>query len=222
MGIEPADRGVLPFDGLASAYDTWFEEEGKLAFAIEVRAFQEVLPSLPKPWLEIGVGSGRFARALGIESGLDPSIRMLEIARRRGIMAYLGKGEQLPFMDASFGVVFLITTLCFCDSPPDVLKEAHRITVPCGRIALGVVLKESPWGKFYQQKKQQGHLFYKYATIHSYDEVVRLLEEAGFLIEKVVSTLLQKPGKVDRMESPRSGYSAEAGFTVIVVGKNMN
>ncbi len=229
MGIEPADRGALPFDGLASAYDAWFEEEGKLAFAIEVRAFQEVLPSLPKPWLEIGAGSGRFAQTLGIERGLDPSIKMLEIAKRRGIMAYLGKGEQLPFMDVSFGAIFLITTLCFCDSPLDVLREAHRTMVPCGRIALGMVLKESPWGKFYQQKRKKGRSLYKYAFFE-YNELVELLEQAGFSVEKVISALFQKPGTINRrepdrvehMESPRSGYSADAGFTVIVACKHVS
>ena len=50
-----------PFDILASEYDAWFEQEGKLVFDIEVKAFQEVLPLLPGPWLEVGVGSGRFA-----------------------------------------------------------------------------------------------------------------------------------------------------------------
>jgi len=59
---------ILDFDSLASAYDAWFDGEGKLIFAIEVKAFQEILPLLPKPWLEVGVGSGRFAQALGIES----------------------------------------------------------------------------------------------------------------------------------------------------------
>ena len=225
MGTRPANTGASPFNDLASAYDTWFEVEGKDIFAIEVRAFDEVLPSLPKPWLEIGVGSGRFAQALGIKSGLDPSIRMLEMARRRGIMAYLGRGEQSPFGDASFGTVFLITTLCFCDSPLDVLKEAHRITVPGGKIALGTVLKESPWGQFYEQKKE--HSRYKY-SFFQYDEVVRLLEPAGFSVEKTISTLFQKPDiisheepdRVERMELPQSGYSADAGFTVIVAGKH--
>jgi len=94
--------------------------------------------------------------------------------------------------------------------------------VPGGKVVLGLVLSGSPWGKYYQQKKQQGHPFYKYATIYSYDEMVRLLEEAGFLIEDVVSTLLQKPGKVERIESPRSGYSADAGFTVIVACKHVS
>ena len=83
-----------PFGDLALDYDAWFEKEGKLIFAIEVSAFHEVLPSLPKPWLEVGVGSGRFARALGIETGVDPSIRLLGMARRRGITAFLGRGSR--------------------------------------------------------------------------------------------------------------------------------
>jgi len=87
---------------------------------------------------------------------------------------------------------------------------------------LGLVLKESPWGKFYQQKKKQGHRFYKYATFYRYDEVVKLLEQAGFAIEKIMATLFQEPGKVECMEMPREGYSPIAGFTVIVAGKCAN
>ena len=209
-----------PFDDLASDYDAWFEGEGKPVFAIEMQAFQQVLSSLPKPWLEVGVGSGRFAQALGIETGVDPSIKLLEMAKQRGITALLGRGEQELFDEESFGAVFLIVTLCFVDSPPDVLKEAYRILQPDGKIVLGVVLKESPWGRFYEQKKKQGHCFYRYATFYKCDEVIKLLVQAGFLTEKIVSTLFQEPGKVDHTEIPRDGYSPGAGFTVIVAGKH--
>jgi len=208
-----------PFDSLASDYDAWFEGEGKTIFAIEVWAFRELLPLLPKPWLEVGVGSGRFAQALGIETGVDPSIKLLEMARRRGITAFLSRGEQQLFDEESFGTVFLIVTLCFVDSPLGVLKEAHRILIPGGKVVLGLVLKESPWGKFYQQKKKEGHRFYRYATFHRYDEVVELLQKAGFSIEKVVSTLFQEPGDVKRMELPQKGYSSNAGFTIIIAKK---
>jgi len=219
MRARPANIKASTFDDLASDYDAWFEGEGKLTFTIEVQALHKVLPFLPKPWLEIGVGSGRFAQALGIETGVDPSIRLLEMARRRGITAFLGRGEQELFDEESFGTVFLIVTLCFVDSPSEVLKEARRILVPGGKIVLGLDLRESPWGKFYEQKKKQGYRFYKYATFYTYDDVVKLLEQAGFSIEKVISTLFQKPGKVERMELPRADYSSSAGFTVIVAGK---
>jgi len=219
VGTRRNDRGISPFDNLALEYDAWFEGEGKPIFAIEVSAFHEVLPSLPKPWLEVGVGSGRFAEALGIETGLDPSSKLLHMARERGINAFLGWGEQELFDEESFGTVFLIVTLCFLDSPLDVLKEAKRILIPDGKLVLGLVLKESPWGQFYEKKKEKGHRFYRYATFYSCDEVVRLIVQAGFATERIISTLFQKPREVHRTEDPREGYSPDAGFTIIVAGK---
>ena len=92
----------MPFDLLAPAYDSWFEGEGKLIFAIETAALRQILPSLPKPWLEIGIGTGRFARALGIDTGIDPSREMLRIAREHGVRVFAGKGEQQIFDAGSF------------------------------------------------------------------------------------------------------------------------
>jgi SAM-dependent methyltransferase len=208
-----------PFDDLASEYDAWFDQEGSLIFFIEVQAFKSLLSTLPKPWLEIGVGSGRFAQALGIETGIDPSINLVRIAKRRGINAFQGRGEQELFDEESFGTIFLIVTLCFLDSPLEVLKEARRILMPGGKIVLGLVLKESPWGQSYQQKKDEGHRFYKYATFYSHDEAVGLLEQAGLVTEKIISTLFQKPDKVQNLEEPKEGYSPGAGFTIIVASK---
>ncbi len=98
-------------------FDAWFEEEGKLIFDIEIKALREVLPILSKPWLEVGVGSGRFAQALGIEIGIDPSVKLLEMAQGRGITVLRAKGEERYFNEETFGAVFLIMTLCFVDSP---------------------------------------------------------------------------------------------------------
>jgi SAM-dependent methyltransferase len=214
-------RGSSPFDSLAAEYDAWFEDEGRLIFAIEVKAFRTVLSLLPKPWLEVGVGSGRFAQVLGIENGIDPSVKLLEMATSRGIRTFLARGEDHFFNKETLGTVFLIATLCFLDSPIAVLHEAHRILKPEGKIVLGLVLRESPWGKFYQIKKQEGHRFYKYATFYSYQEVEKLITYSGFIIDKVISTLFQKPGEVKGMEAPRGGLSANAGFTIIRARKKL-
>jgi SAM-dependent methyltransferase len=211
-----------PFDALASEYDAWFDGEGSLIFFNEIQAFQALLPSLPKPWLEIGVGSGRFAQALGINTGIDPSGKLVEIAKSRGINAFLGRGEEQIFDAESFGTVFLIVTLCFLDSPLDVLKEVRRILVPGGKLVLGLVLKEGPWGRLYQQKKDEGHRFYKHAKFYSCNEVVRLMFKTGFIGERMISTLHQKPGGVQHVERPKEGYSPEAGFTIIVGHKRDN
>jgi len=208
-----------PFNEMASAYDAWFDGEGKLAFEIELRALREILPQLPKPWLEIGAGSGRFAQALGIDTGVEPSIELVKMARRRGINTFWGKGEQQFFEDASFGTVFLITTLCFLQSPLKVLKEAHRILRPDGRIVLGAVLKDSPWGQHYQQKKLEGDRFYQNAIFYRCSEVARLTIETGFMGERMISTLFQRPGEVRYPEEPREGYYYDAGFVIIVAEK---
>ena len=214
------NRDVSPFNELALEYDAWFEKEGKHIFNTEVCAFEPLLPLLPKPWLEIGVGSGRFAQALGIEAGVDPSYKLVEMARKRGIDAFLGRGEQQSFADASWGTVFVIFTLCFLDSPEDVMLETKRILMPCGKLVLGVVLKESPWGRSYMKEKRKGHRFYKYATFYTFSEMERLLFRAGFSIEKVISTLFQKPGMVHHEEQPKKGYYHNAGFTVILAEKS--
>jgi ubiquinone/menaquinone biosynthesis C-methylase UbiE len=218
----PIKNSYIPtiFDNLALEYDNWFEQEGAHIFAIEVRAFEEVLDSLPKPWLEIGVGSGRFAKALGIEIGIDPSAKLLELAIKRGIKVIQGKGEQHLFRPGSFASVFLIVTLCFVDSPSEVLKETYRVLAPRGKLVLGLVLKDSPWGQFYEEMKKQGHRFYKHATFYKYDEVSTILEEAGFSITNVVSTLFQKPGKVEHMELPQKGLLPDAGFVIIIASKH--
>jgi len=213
--------GFSPFDELAQEYDAWFDKEGSCIFLIEVKAFQALLPDLPKPWLEIGVGSGRFAQALGIGTGIEPSHKLARMAEKRGISVFDGRGENRLFDKETFGTVFLIVTLCFLDSPLTVLKEANHVLMPGGKIVLGLVLKESPWGRFYYQKKAEGHRFYRYATFYRWDDVARFLAQSGFVTERIISTLFQKPEALYHLEEPRAGYFPEAGFTIIMAGKQV-
>ena len=209
------------FNSLASDYDAWFEEDGRLIFASEVEALRQALPLLPKPWIEVGVGSGRFAQALGIDIGLDPSSKLLEMAKNRGISVFLGRGEEMPFQDGIFGTAFLIVTLCFVDSPTRTLGEAARLLKSGGKVVLGMVFRESPWGQLYHAEKQMGHRFYSHAMFYSYGEVNGFLKQAGLFTERVLSTLFQNPGQVDHVEEPQQGFSKEAGFTVILAGKSL-
>src|SRR5512137_1284876 len=106
-----------PFDSLADRYDSWYDGKGKLAFEIELAALRPLLQDCPKPWLEVGVGTGRFAQALGIPLGIDPSEGLLEKARQRGIEVLWGEGEELVFRARSLGTVFLLTTWEFLADP---------------------------------------------------------------------------------------------------------
>ena len=43
--------------------------------------------------IEIGVGTGRFAVPLGIRWGMDPSIRMVKMAKARGLQVVAARAE---------------------------------------------------------------------------------------------------------------------------------
>ena len=67
-----------PFDRNYHRYDRWFEENEAL-YESEIGAVKELL-SGQGYGIEIGVGTGRFAKPLGIRVGVEPSIRMGQIA----------------------------------------------------------------------------------------------------------------------------------------------
>jgi ubiquinone/menaquinone biosynthesis C-methylase UbiE len=197
------------FDRYYQKYDTWYDKH-KFAYLSELEAIKKVLPKKGKG-LEIGVGTGRFAAPLGIKYGIDPSKKMLEIAKKRGVDARLGFGERLPFTNASFNYVAIIITLCFVKDPQKVLKEARRVLKKSGRIIIGIIDKDSFLGKFYQKKKS---IFYKQARFFSVKEATRLLRETGFIRLSYYQTLFKLPDKIDSIEKPKRGFS-KGGFVVI-------
>ncbi|MEX0568671.1 MAG: class I SAM-dependent methyltransferase [Candidatus Njordarchaeota archaeon] len=178
------------FDELAEMYDSWYNRK-KDIFLKEVECFRKIIDA-DKPWLEVGVGSGRFAKALGIEYGLDPAKNMVELARKRGIKVFLGYGEKMPFSDEFFGAVFLIVTICFVKDPEAVLKEAWRVLKPHGKIYLGLIPRDFPLGQEYIKKGQRGHKFYSAARFFSMEEIKNLLEKTGFRITKICYAGLEK------------------------------
>ncbi len=206
------------FERYAARYDAWYEGPvGRGAFRSEVRALAPLLALCPPPWLEIGVGSGRFAYALGVEFGLDPAMAPLRMAAARGIRAVQAVGERLPFRSGAFGGVLLVVTLCFVEDPLAVLREAHRVLGPEGGLVLGMILAESPWAAHYQEKGRQGHPFYSIARFYARGELEAWLHEAGFRIAAYQSTLFQPPDAPEiREEEPRSGFHPEAGFVGIL------
>ncbi len=208
------------FEESGHEYDAWFDTEGKIIFDIECESIRRVLPYLPRPWLEVGVGSGRFAQIIATEYGIDPSIGLLGIAKGRIPNIIRAYGEQIPLVERSIGGVFLITTLCFVKSPSDVLDEIHRILRPEGRITVGMIPSDSKWGKLYQSKKKGGHPVYRHANFQTYEQVCAGLNRNGFRVEQTLSTLFQSPGRVSKLEQPLEGYCRSAGFVVVKAGKS--
>jgi ubiquinone/menaquinone biosynthesis C-methylase UbiE len=209
------------FDVSSKRYDAWYDKPfGKSAFNLEKACIESLCKNLQQPFLEVGVGTGRFAEALKIEYGIDVSTGVLEFAKQREIIAVKGRGESLPFADSFFGAVFLVVTLCFVDEPVKVLKEASRVLKADGAVILGLILKESPWASFYKKKGEAGNIFYKIATFYNFEELKAMAKKAGLEIAETSSTMFQAPTETPlRFEPPKNGYSKEAGFVAVQLTK---
>ena len=209
------------FDVYAKRYDAWYDKPfGKSAFNLEKACIESLCKNLRQPFLEVGVGTGRFAQALTIEYGIDISTGVLELATKREIIVVKGKGESLPFADSFFGGVFIVVTLCFADKPVKILKEASRVLKADSAVILGLILKESPWASFYREKGKAGNIFYKIATFYSFEELKAMIKKAGLEIAEINSTLFQAPTEsLLRFEQPKNGYCKEAGFVAVKLRK---
>jgi SAM-dependent methyltransferase len=209
------------FDVFAERYDAWYDKPfGKSAFNLEKACIASLCKNLRQSFLEIGVGTGRFAETLKIKYGIDNSVGVLRFTKKRGITVIRGKGEKLPFPNKSFGAVFIIVTLCFVDEPVKVLAEASRVLKDDGCIILGLILRESLWSNFYMRRGASGNVFYKIARFNSLNELEAMLQKTNLKITEANSTIFQVPTeKPLRFENLRKGYYKDAGFVAIKTQK---
>ena len=194
-------------------YDAWYDNH-QAAFLSEIAAIKKLLPATGQG-LEIGVGTGRFAKALNISHGIDPAEKMVVLASKRGIDVCVGKGELLPYENESFDYVLIMIALCFVRDPVEVLKQANRVLKKNGKIIIGIVDRESFLGKFYQKKES---VFYKEARFFSVPELRELLKTAGFDNPHYFQTIFRLLEDITVEEEPQEGFG-KGGFVVVGADK---
>lgn len=199
------------FDQYWEKYDQWYEYQ-PLIYRTELKAVKKLLP--PKGvGLEIGVGTGRFAAPLSVSFGVDPSFNMLRLAKKRYIQVVQGKGENLPFKKETFNFILIVVTICFVQNPLRVFKEAHETLKEKGELVLGLIDKESSWGKYYEQKVPHSK-FYQFAHFFSVPQILQMFNEAQLEFKKAWQALTSPPPHISQVEEPKEGYGA-GGFAVL-------
>jgi len=168
---------ISPFEDFSEEYDDWFVIH-KDKYEAELQVLRFFIPS-DRNGLEVGVGSGKFAAPLGVKTGVDPSHKMADKARKLDIHVLTGIAEDLPVSDNSFDFVLMVTTICFVDDLQKAFQEAFRILKKEGFIVIGFIDKDSELGKIYRANKDKSH-FYKIAKFFSAEEVLACLSDAGF------------------------------------------
>jgi SAM-dependent methyltransferase len=176
-------RGINPFDepALAARYEHWYGGPGRQADNLEKRLLGKLLAGFPQAntALEIGCGTGHFARWLAEKklhvAGLDISAPMLAEARRLNGLTYLkGNALDLPFVDRSFDLTLLITTVEFVPDPLRALTEAVRVARQ--GIILGVLNR---WSLLALNYRRSGKPLWKSARFFTPWELARLVRVAA-------------------------------------------
>ena len=177
---------IQGYESHAVEYDQWFTENPEIRNA-EIKAIKTLLP-LGKG-IEIGAGSGQFTLPLQIDTGIEPSPAMRNLAKAKGIDLIDGVAENLPIEDGQYDFAIFITSTCFLDSPLKAYQEAARVTKDNGKIIIAFLEKNSELGKVYEEHKADSP-FYCDATFYSYADIESLLSQAGYKNFKSMQTVL--------------------------------
>lgn len=217
------------FDAFAKDYDRWYESKlGRFVDRIEKGMIESLAqPQRGEEALDLGAGTGNYSLWLADQgvhvTGLDPSREMLAIAREKDgdkkVRWVEGDAHDLPFMDGSFHLVISVTALEFMKEPQKVLREAMRVLKPGGRIVLGLLARESPWGELYSSlaAKDPAHLFAK-AHLYREEEIPLLLPGVEYTLRKGLylppvndfdeEEAFAEEAKRSRSDAPGAGFFA--------------
>ena len=202
------------FNEYSVDYDNWYTENQNI-YTSELNAIKNFI-SLGLYGVEIGVGTGRFAKPLDIGIGVEPSDNMAQIAQSHGIKTVKGTAECLPLSDKVFDFVLMVTAICFFNDVEKAFQEAHRVLKDNGFIVVAFIDKESELGQLYEKNKHNNH-FYKDATFYSVREVIDFLAQVGFSQFEFKQTIYN-PKNIPH--EVKDGYGS-GGFVVVKALKSV-
>jgi ubiquinone/menaquinone biosynthesis C-methylase UbiE len=114
---------------------TVLDEDRHWWFATRTRAILAYLdryvgPGQGRRVLDVGCGAANMTHHLrhyGDVIGVDSNPKPLEIARERGLEAYQGSADDLPFEDSTFDLVTLLDTVEHVPAEDTVFEECRRV-----------------------------------------------------------------------------------------------
>ncbi|MFD1538864.1 class I SAM-dependent methyltransferase [Nonomuraea guangzhouensis] len=122
-----------------------------------IAAFEAVMPERrPLAGLDVGSGTGRFtpalARTFGPVTGVEPSVRMREVAQAQsphpGVRYLAGSAEDLPVPSGSADYALLFLSWHHVQDKPRAVRELARVLRPGGRLLLRANFRDHhprPW-----------------------------------------------------------------------------
>ena len=196
---------TLPFNNHVAEYEEWYKKY-PYVFKSEVAAIKVLMPKGENiHGIEVGLGTGRFAKALGIKEGIEPSVNMRAVAEKKKIFVMNAVAEKLPYKSLRFDFVLMNFCISYFADVQEAFKEAFRVLKRKGCLIVGFIDKNSRIGKYYEDKKPNS-IFYKHANFYSVNKVEEELKKVGFKELQFSQTLFHALDKTDSTETPLPGY----------------
>ncbi len=179
-------KKINPFDNYTEEYDQWFRKYPK-TFKSELNALKKCFEKDQKS-IEIGIGTGVFARELGIKIGVEPSDSMSSLARSRGLRMIKSYAEDLDVEDNSYQQTIMITVACFLNNVDQSFSEIYRILKEDGIFVIAFLNKDTRLGRIYDENRKNNK-FYEHADFKSGDEIIELLQKNHFKVVDSYNTV---------------------------------
>lgn len=188
------------FDSEAETYDQWYETPlGKFVDSLETQEIISLLhPTKGMNVLDAGCGTGNYSIKLArlgcVVTGVDISEKMLAVARRKAkesghTINFINCNiESLPFASEQFDAVVSVVALEFVGNQQKALDELFRVVQKGGKVVVGFLNRNSPWGELYQSDYFQKNTIFKYARLLDIDSIksfhsneLALIQESLFI-----------------------------------------
>ena len=177
------------FDNEALEYDKWYSTKlGALVDEVETAlSFKLIEPQKDMKILDFGCGTGNYSIKLAesgcLVTGMDISKKMLDIAEKKAeksdlnIKFVYSESLKLPFKEETFDAALSIVTFDFIENSNNYFDEIFRVVKSGGRIVIGVINKDSSWGKLYQSEYFQNDSVFKYAHFFGKEDLKNIKKE---------------------------------------------
>ncbi|MCF0178431.1 MAG: class I SAM-dependent methyltransferase [Bacteroidales bacterium] len=146
--------GYKAYDKYAQEYDSWFLANENVLLT-ELALVARCLENSGRV-LSIGCGSGLFEQLLDrdygikVTEGIEPSVSMAEIARKRGMTVTIATAEDVNMPgEGSFDTLLFNGCPCYINDLQKAFDNTSRYLRPGGKIVVIDVPKESSYAMLY-------------------------------------------------------------------------
>ena len=154
--------GYEAYDKYAAEYDAWFIKNENV-LETEAALVAKTLEHAGKV-LSIGCGSGLFEmiirkrRGISVTDGIEPSVSMAEIARKRGMNVVCGTAEEVdaPELEGKYDTLLFNGCPCYINDLQKAFDNTSRFLRSGGRAVVIDIPKESAYALLYNLAKTLG------------------------------------------------------------------